>query len=193
MLLRGGNDGGVKAFKINQDGSLAFVNEQSSQGKWPCHLSFDRTGQFLFAVNYGTGNAAVLPVREDGPLDLPSSTVQHEGSSVHRQRQKGPHAHSINASPDNKYVYVADLGIDKIMIYQMDPQQGSLIENDPPFVKVAPGTGPRHFNFDPAGQFLLTGNCDSDSVSVFHIDHESGTLSYTGHSACVEKPTCIQF
>lgn len=192
-----GTSGGVKAYKINEDGSFVFVNEQSSEGKWPCHLSLDKTGKFVFAVNYGTGNGVVLPINDDGSLAAPSSTFQHEGSSVNKSRQEGPHAHSINVSPDNQFVYVADLGIDKIMIYQLDPQNGMLTENDPPFVTVKAGAGPRHFTFTPDGKFAYVINELNGSITAFTYNATNGNLEeiqtittlpedFAGQNKCAE-------
>lgn len=189
--------GGVKAYKMNQDATLSFVNDQVVNGKWPCHLSFDKLGKFLFVANYGSGNATVLPILEDGSLGELTSVVQHEGSSVNSQRQEGPHAHSINVSPDNKYVYVADLGIDKIMIYQLDPRKGKLVENDPPYAKVAPGAGPRHFTFSPDGKFAYVINELNGSITAFTYASSNGSLEeiqtittlpedYEGKNKCAE-------
>ncbi|MCA9046841.1 MAG: lactonase family protein, partial [Planctomycetaceae bacterium] len=111
--------GGVTGFRINADtGELTKLNSQLSGGAGPCHLSVDHTGKNVLVANYGGGSVAVLPINDDGTLKEASSFIQHAGSSVNERRQQGPHAHSVNLSPDNKYAFVADLGLDKVLIYR---------------------------------------------------------------------------
>src|SRR5712691_2691249 len=132
-----------------QSGKLALLNTVSSRGGGPCHLLVDKTGKNLLVANYNTGSVASLPVKEDGSLAEASAFVQHTGSSVDRQRQQGPHAHSVNLSADNRFMIVTDLGLDETLVYRFDAAKGSLTPNDPPFAKVKPGAGPRHFAFHP--------------------------------------------
>ncbi|MHC4315403.1 MAG: lactonase family protein, partial [Planctomycetota bacterium] len=111
-----------------------------------------------------------------GRLGKPTGFVQHTGSSVNSRRQKGPHAHSINVSPDNRFTFVADLGIDKIMIYKLDIEKGTIVTNSPPFVKVKPGAGPRHFAFHPNGKYAYVINELDCTVTAFAYDSVSGAL-----------------
>jgi len=128
---------------------LKALNTVSTRGDGPCHLAIDPTGKWLIVANYGGGSVAEYPVHADGTLGEASSFVQHTGSSVDQARQKGPHAHSAVLSPDGKLVFVNDLGLDKILSYKVD----GLTPADPPFTKIAPGTGPRHLAFAPNGKF----------------------------------------
>ena len=128
-------------------------------------------------ANYGSGSASVIPIEAAGSLAEPTSVVQHAGSSVNTSRQKGPHAHSINVSPDNRYAYVADLGIDKIMIYKLDAEKGTLVPNDPLFVEVKPGAGPRHFTFHPNGKFAYVINELQCTVTAYAYKPDSGALT----------------
>src|SRR5690606_11341082 len=114
--------GSVSAFAINPaDGSLTLLNSQPSGGAGPCHLVTDRAGKNVLVANYGGGSAACLPIGSDGRLEAPSSVAQHQGGSgVDARRQASPHAHSINLDAANKFAFVADLGLDKIMIYRFD-------------------------------------------------------------------------
>ncbi|MCH8219201.1 MAG: beta-propeller fold lactonase family protein, partial [Planctomycetes bacterium] len=115
-----GPSGVVRAFAVErQTGALSLLNERPSGGAGPCHVSMDQTGRVLLVANYGSGSAAVLPVGADGRLGEPICSVQHKGSSIDPRRQRGPHAHSINVSPDNRFAFVADLGLDKIMVYRL--------------------------------------------------------------------------
>ena len=143
------NDGGaVHAFEIDPAaGGLRSLNHQSSMGAGPCHVSVDATGRVVLVANYSSGGVAALPIREDGSLGEAASVFQHEGSSVNPGRQQGPHAHSITIDPGNRYAVSADLGIDKVLVYQLDAENGTIAANDPSSVDVQAGAGPRHFAF----------------------------------------------
>ena len=167
----------MSAFAIDRaTGKLTFLNEVSSRGREPCHVSLDKTGKFVMAANYTGGSVAVFPVLADGRLGEPSAFVQHHGSSVNPERQEGPHAHSIGPSPDNRFVLAADLGLDRLLAYQFDPTQGLLKPNDPPFATVKPGAGPRHFAFHPGGRFVYTINEMGSSIAAFSYDAARGSL-----------------
>lgn len=169
--------GAVTAFSIDQStGSPAKLNTRSSQGAGPCHVTVDKSGRWVMVANYSGGNAAVFPIMDDGSLGDASCVVNHEGSSVHPKRQTKPYAHSINMSPDNRFAFVADLGIDKIMIYRFDAAAGKLSANDPPFVKTNPGAGPRHFTFHPSGKFAFVIEELSSTITSFRYRQEQGAL-----------------
>ncbi len=174
----GARAGAISAFAINAEtAELALINRQSTKGPAPCHLNIDATGRYAVVANYGGGSTCLLPIREDGALGEASDFVQHEGSSVNPQRQQGPHAHSANISPDNKYVYVADLGLDEVLIYQLDLDNGKLIANDPPSISVARGQGPRHFAFHPSGQYAYLINEIGNTINAYTCDAETGALT----------------
>jgi 6-phosphogluconolactonase len=175
--FKGKKSGGVSAFSIGTDGKLTLLNQQSSGGQGPCHVSIDKTGRNALVANYAGGSIACLPIEEDGKLKEPSATIQHQGSSINPQRQKEPHAHSINLSPDNRLALVADLGLDKVLIYDFDAAKGSLTPHDPPFAKTQPGAGPRHFAFHPSGKYAYTINEIASTVTAFSWDSEKGALS----------------
>jgi 6-phosphogluconolactonase len=103
--------------------------------------------------------------------------VQHRGSGPNKERQEGPHAHYIASSVDNRFVFVVDLGLDEVVVYRFDPAKGSLTPNDPPFVKVAPGAGPRHLAFHPNGKFAYVLNEVNSTVTVFANDSRNGSFS----------------
>jgi 6-phosphogluconolactonase len=115
-------------------------------------------------------------VAEDGSLNPASDTVQHEGSGPNERRQQGPHAHSINLDPDNRFAFVADLGIDRVMIYRVDEAPGKLVPNSPPYAAVAGGSGPRHFDFHPSGNFAYLINEMGNTITAFAYDPDQGTL-----------------
>lgn len=174
----GADQGAVRAYSIDaESGKPTPLHIQPSMGAHPCHVVLDADGKYLFLANYSGGNIAMLPIQTDGSLLPPSDVVQHSGSSVNKSRQEGPHAHSVNLSPDGRFLLAADLGIDKIMIYRVDAQGGKLVPNDPPFVAAAPGAGPRHLTFDPSGRRVYVINELNSSITGYHYDAERGALT----------------
>ena len=176
--FNGQKAGAINAYSFDaKTGALQFLNAESSVGTGPCHLNVDATGQYVLAANYGGGSACVLPVLSDGKVAPASSFVQHTGSSVNPGRQKAPHAHSINLDPSNRFAVVADLGLDKVMIYNFNPKHGTLTQSAPAFAKVAPGSGPRHFAFHPSGRFAYVINEMLLTMTAFAFDADSGSLT----------------
>jgi 6-phosphogluconolactonase len=174
----GRRSGGVAAFSIvAETGMLRPINEQISGGAGPCHLIVDKAGKNVLVANYEGGSVAVLPIDERGGLRSISSLFLHRGKGVNRERQGGPHAHSVNLDAANHFAFVADLGVDKIFVYRFDPRVGKLSPNQPPAVKVAPGAGPRHFAFDPTGRFAYAIDELDSTITAFWYDAENGTLS----------------
>jgi 6-phosphogluconolactonase len=174
----GQKSGAASGFAMDaKSGALKLLNQVATRGGAPCHVSLDKSGKFLLVANYGGGSVASFPVREDGSLGDAASFVQHSGSSVNKQRQAGAHAHWIGVSPDNRFVLVADLGLDKVLVYRLDAATGSLAPNEPAFAKVSPGLGPRHFAFHPNGKFGYLLNEMDSSVTGFSYQPNSGALS----------------
>ncbi len=172
-----GKNGGVSAFAIDhQAAKLTWLNEVSSRGADPCYVSLDKTGKHVLVANYTGGSVAVFPVLEDGRLGDASAFVQHRGSSVNRERQEGPHAHSIEMSPDNRFAIAADLGLDELLVYRFGPANGTLAANNPPFARVSPGSGPRHFAFHPSGRFIYAVSEMGSMVTAFSYDAKGGVL-----------------
>jgi 6-phosphogluconolactonase len=169
--------GSVSAFSIDSaTGTLRLLNRVSSRGGGPCHLSIDRSGKWLFAANYGGGSVAAFPVHDDGRLGEASAFFQHAGSSVDKARQSGPHAHDVVVSPDNRFVLAADLGLDRVFSYRLDPAAGGLAP-EPRFAAIAPGSGPRHLAFRPDGKFVYVLTEMLSTVVAFRYDAGRGTLA----------------
>src|ERR1035437_9220695 len=174
---KGPNSGGVSAFAIDHaTGKLTFLNEVPSRGADPCYIIVDQAGKYVLVANYTGGSVAVFPVLADGKLGEASGFVQHTGKGTNPERQEGPHAHSIDLSPDNRFAMVDDLGLDELLVYKFDGAKGSLTPNDPPFAKVDPGAGPRHFVLRPDGKFAYVIAEMGHTVTVFSNDAASGKL-----------------
>lgn len=154
--------------------AMKAISHQTTRGDWPCHLRIDATGKWIIATNYGTGDSAVYPVLEDGSLGEMTDFVQHQGSGPNKQRQEGPHAHSSIFTPDNRFVIIADLGIDQLVIYKFDSVTGKLSLHTS--VNTTPAAGPRHLAFHPNKKWLYAANELNSTVTLYDYDSANGTL-----------------
>jgi len=174
---QGQKSGAVSAFAIDPaSGKLTLLNQLASRGASPCQLSLDKTGKHVLVANYYGGSVIVYPVLADGSLGEATAFIQHQGHSVNPQRQEGPHAHMIEVAPSGKFALTSDLGLDELLVYRYDATKGSLAPNDPPYAKVTPGAGPRHFVFDPSGRFVYLLNEMASSVTTFSYQADGGVL-----------------
>ena len=170
--------GAVSSFQLDPaSGKLKLLNTVPSKGAGPCHLCLDRTGRFLLIANYNSGSVAVVKVERNGHLGEATDFIQHTGGSVNRQRQEGPHAHCASLDQANRFAFICDLGLDKILIYRFDPERGKLTPNEPAFATVKPGAGPRHMAFRPDGKFAYVINEMASSVTAFAYNSGSGALT----------------
>lgn len=171
---RRGGEGAVVSLKAAEGGRLEVINEVSSMGNGPCHVSVDSTGRCVFVANYSSGHVASYRVGEGGELSTAVSVFQHEGSSVH-PRQRSAHPHLIRVSPDNKHVYVPDLGTDEVVIYQLNDETAELSRAGA--FALSAGAGPRHLDFSKDGELVfVVGELDL-AVHVLKRDAASGELS----------------
>ncbi|UCF97914.1 MAG: lactonase family protein [Spirochaetaceae bacterium] len=190
--------GTLSAFTVDAaSGELRFINKAATHGTDPCHLSVDRTGRYVLVSNFASGSVAVLPIRADGGLEEASDVVQHTGSSSDPVRQSGPHAHSVTLDATNRFVYVPDLGLDRLMIYRFDAKRGKLKAHDQPWLETKPGAGPRHFVFHPGNSFAYLINELDSTILSLRYHGERGILeeiqtvptlpdSFRGHSSCAD-------
>lgn len=174
---QGPNSGGVSAFSIDRaTGKLTFLNEVPSRGADPCYIIVDKAGKHVLVANYTGGSIAVFPVQEDGKLGEASEFVQHTGHGTDPTRQEGPHAHSVDLSPDNRFAFVDDLGLNELKVYKYDSSKGRLTPNTPPFAKLDPGAGPRHFALHPSGKFAYVVAEMASTVTAFSVNLKAGAL-----------------
>ncbi|WP_020472132.1 lactonase family protein [Zavarzinella formosa] len=188
--IKGQKGGGVGSFTLDpKTGELKAVNVGSSVGDGPCHIVVDKEAKNVLLANYGGGSVAVLPLGEGGKLGEATSFVQHKGSSTVKSRQSEPHAHSINLDKANKFAIVADLGLDKVLVYKFDAAHGKIALNDPAGVALESGDGPRHFAFHPSKPFAYVNNELSSSVTALTYDAEHGTFKKLNSLSTLPEPT----
>ncbi len=180
---KGANSGSVSAYSIERGtGRLKLINTVGSQGAGPAHLSVHPAGKHVFAANYGGGTVAVLPLGERGEL-REASFVSHGTGRIGPARatsappgsfaisgHEAPHMHMIQSDPTGRFILATDLGRDRIFVWKFDAENGRLLENDPPFVSLPPGDGPRHFAFHPNGRWFYCLQEEGSTVAFFTYD-----------------------
>lgn len=170
--------GAVTAFALDaKSGELKQLNQKPSGGAAPCHLIVDQGGKHVLVANYSGGNAAVLAIDDEGRLGERTAFVQHTGKGDDPRRQEAPHAHCINLDAANRFAFVADLGLDRVFIYRYDADKGTLAKNEPPAVKVASKSGPRHFALHPSGRYAYVINEMASTITAMTYDAEKGSLT----------------
>ncbi len=190
--------GSISSFAINpKTGALKFLDSASSGGVGPAHVGLDQTGKILFVANYGSGSVASYAIRPDGSIGAMTGFDQHHGHSVNPQRQSWPHAHEAVVSPDNRFLYTPDLGLDRVLIYRINEAKRTITPNNPAYGAVNPGLGPRHIAFAPNGKFAYVVCEMGSAVVAFSYDSKTGALTpiqtistlpagFSGQSAAAE-------
>jgi len=170
--FEGKQSGAISSFAIDRrTGDLSYLNQRSSKGAAPCYVTQDARGKFVLLANYESGNASVLPIKQDGSLGEAVSVVQHSGSSINRDRQQGPHAHCVVLDKSNRYAFTVDLGIDKIVVYRFNEKDGTLLNHAA--IATKPGAGPRHLTFHPNNKFAYVIN-ELDSTMAAYLYDSTG-------------------
>jgi 6-phosphogluconolactonase len=168
----------IESYEIDAaTGGLTNVGEEVPGGTEACHISVDPSGRCVMTANYGEAYVEVFPILSDGVVGARTCIIHHSGSGPNLSRQASAHSHSINADPSGRFAIVADLGQDKVFVYRLDAAAGTLSPNDPPYVKAAPGAGPRHFAFHPDGKHAFVINELDASITAFTWDGEKGVLT----------------
>jgi 6-phosphogluconolactonase len=176
--FNGEKTGAVSAFSADPaTGKLTLINQQPSHGTHPCHLMLDPSGKFLVVANYTSGSVAVFPVAADGRLGAATAVVQHSGHSIDPQRQEGPHAHAVTFDPAGRFVFICDLGLDRIAAYRLDADSGKLAPVSSAGATVPPGGGPRHLAFGSDGKFAYALNELNATVTALGYDAGSGRMT----------------
>ena len=175
-VFQGEKTGAVTAFAIDPgSGKLKWLNQTSSGGAGPCHVSVDATGKVLLVANYGSGSVKSISLNSDGSLGPGGLFFQLHGSGVNPGRQSGPHAHFITTDPANRFALACDLGTDRVLIYRL--ADGILTSNNPPFAVVPPGSGARHLAFSRDGKYVHVINEMGCTVTTFAWDADNGNLA----------------
>lgn len=161
-------DATVSAFSFDvQNGQISLLNRQSSRGGAPCYISTDKSGKAVYVANYLGGSLAMYPVGEDGSLEEAETVIEHQGSSINERRQESPHVHCTIISPDNRFLFAADLGTDRLTGYAYDSETNSL-SSDPAIVyETEKGAGPRHLIFHPNGEYAYLVNELNGTIVAF--------------------------
>jgi 6-phosphogluconolactonase len=158
-------------------GRLSLINQVESGGALPAHLCVDRSGKNLLLANYQGPQSAVFRLNGDGSIGARTAFILHSGRSIDPRRQTEAHPHSLNLDPAERFVLVPDLGTDQILVFRFDSAKGTLAANDPPFVTLRPGSGPRHLAFHPSGKVAyVTCELSSEIVSLAY-DEAAGRLA----------------
>lgn len=174
--FEGEASGAISAFAIRENGELTFLNSRATHGTDPCHVTVDPTGRVALVANFASGSVCALPILEDGSLGEASAFIQHHGSSVDPVRQTGPHAHAVTLDASGQVLFVPDLGLDRVMIYRLDAERGTLEPNDPPWVSVPAGAGPRQVVMHPKGQYAYLINELNSTIITFRYEATRGAL-----------------
>jgi 6-phosphogluconolactonase len=175
--FEGKSSGAVSVFSIDRNsGDLVYLNQKASKGGSPCYVTQDHSGRFVLLANYESGNASVLPIKRDGSLGEAVSVVQHSGASINRDRQRGPHAHCILVDRSNRYAFVVDLGIDKVVVYRFNEKDGTLVNHGD--VAMKPGAGPRHLTFHRNNRFAFVINELDSTMNAYAYDSKRGMLHH---------------
>lgn len=171
-------NGSVSSYHFNKKiGKLLFLNQQKTKGNHPCYISIDKTGQWLFVGNYSSGNLSVLPVSANlGIIDTATTTIQHVGSSINKERQNAPHVHQTVLSKNNKWLLVPDLGTDQLMLYQFNKNKRTLTPSATPFVKSIAGSGPRHISFGVSEKYVYLLEELTGTIAAYQFSPNDGSL-----------------
>lgn len=195
-LIDGKPAGAVAAFKIDKvTGALELLNQQPANSLVSCHINVDASNKYLFAANYKQGLLSVFPLKSDGSIGPILNTIHHQGTGANPERQEMPHTHFVSVTPEGKYLCAVDLGIDRIMAYELNMSNGALTFSESLTAAIEPGRGPRHMVFHPNRKFAYVVNELISSVAAMEYDSAKpgfkqlqyiSTLpeSFDGQSAC---------
>ncbi len=169
--------GSVTSYAIDQSsGKLKVIGENFSFGDSPCHVSVHPSGKYIFVSHYKGGNFVVFPIDEHGYIGEPTDNIQLEGQGTVMPRQERPHTHSAVPSVDGRFLYVSDLGLDKILIYKFDESNGTVQPAEQAFIRTIPGAGPRHLALNATGDLAFSAEEISSSICSYTVNKDNGGL-----------------
>jgi 6-phosphogluconolactonase len=189
--FKGARSGAVSAFRMDRDQArLHLINQIASEGTETCNVHVSHTRCAVFCANYGSGSATSFFIHSSGALSAPVSHFQYHGHGPNPDRQAGPHAHRVTPSPDDRFLLVNDLGLDRIHIYHLDAATAKLTPNSPPHWEAFPGSGPRALHFHPNGRVAYVVFEMGAAVQSLHWDKEKGTLHALQDPILLMPPGC---
>jgi 6-phosphogluconolactonase len=161
----------IAAFGVGKGGTLTYLDKQPAEGVNPCHVSVHPSGKMAFLANYTSGTWAAYPIAANGEVEAASATFTFTGSGPDKSRQEKPHAHCALPSPNGKYVYISDLGTDRLMNYTVDAKSGKVLPNPAQnYFSTQPGAGPRHLAIHPSGRYLYLLNEMKSTLTACTVD-----------------------
>ena len=177
--VHGGNDfSAVSAFaRDGETGRLTFLNRQECGGPNPVALVIEPTNRFVAVANYFNGTVGLLPIEADGTLGtLRDLATQTGPPGPHPTEQISPHPHDAVLDPAGRYLVIPDKGLDKVFIYRLDAERGTLVPADPPSVTARPGAAPRHAAFHPRLPYAYIINEIDSTITTYAYDAAHGAL-----------------
>lgn len=178
------NYGGVAAFSINPiTKQLNPINYELTQGNSPCHVSLNSNNTYIFSANYHKGICEIYPIAADGSVKPVISAAAHDGSGPNKVRQENPHVHFAALTPDEKYLCVIDLGIDKMITYSTD--KGILSKFNE--LSLKPGCGPRHMDFHPNGKYAYIITELSSEILALEYNSSNGSFNELQYISALPK------
>ncbi|HBQ84668.1 MAG: hypothetical protein A2X05_08185 [Bacteroidetes bacterium GWE2_41_25] len=164
--------GSVSTLRFDaKNGKTEKLNEISVPNGGPCYISLSADEGFLLVANYGGGSVAVVRLDANGiPFEV-SDTIIYKGEEGTRSR-----GHMIAPGLGGKKIYVTDLGLDRVAVYDLDPVSGKLKLINNGYAKLAKGAGPRHFAFGKDGTRMYVINELNSTMTVFNVGN-SGELN----------------
>lgn len=165
-------DFGVEAYTIEKDGGLKLINFAPINGMRGCYLSTDFTDQYLFVAGYHDGKLTVLRLNRDGSIGDITDEIYHKGLGSIAERNFRPHINCARMTHDNKYLLVADQGMDHVNVYHMDLVKGRVTLAD--VIRSEMESAPRHIKISQDGRFIYIVHEQKCSIDVYSYEERNG-------------------
>lgn len=162
-----------QAFLRGQYPELKILNSQPIDGDIPCHVAIDSDGRAIIISNYINGSVVVFRIQSDGSIGDQSCNIVHQIVA----NKKASNAHCCAIAPGDRWALVADLGLDRVFVYALDPAEGQLTPGPHPFLSLPEGSGPRHLSFHPNGRFVYIINESNMTMSSAEWNPDNGQLT----------------